>query len=110
MGGRAHRKFHGFNTAVCDAVQGVHDAALRVLHASNNAKNLRCRNKFGRHDAVQADGSGDAGVILSIAFGDDFGQVIITDCNGERMGNILHKADCSYKLFNVTYGEVVKEE
>jgi hypothetical protein len=26
------------------------------------------------------------------------------------MGAILAKADCSYKLFNVTYGEVIKEE
>ena len=47
--------------------------------------------------------------LIELVKGDEFGQVIITDCNGERMGNILHKAECSYKLFNVTYGEVVKE-
>ena len=48
--------------------------------------------------------------LIQLVKGDEFGQVVITDCNGERMGEILHKADCSYKLFNVTYGEVVKEE
>ena len=48
--------------------------------------------------------------LIELVKGDEFGQVIITDCNGERMGNILHKAECSYKLFNVTYGEVLKEE
>ena len=48
--------------------------------------------------------------LIELVKGEEFGQVIITDCNGERMGNILHKAECSYKLFNVTYGEVVKEE
>lgn len=47
--------------------------------------------------------------LIELVKGEEFGQVIITDCNGERMGNILHKADCSYKLFNVTYGEVCKE-
>ena len=46
--------------------------------------------------------------LVELVKGDEFGQVIITDCNGERMGNILREADCSYKLFNVTYGEVVK--
>ena len=47
--------------------------------------------------------------LIELVKGEEFGQVIITDCNGERMGNILHKAECSYKLFNVTYGEVLKE-
>ena len=47
--------------------------------------------------------------LIELVKGNEFGQVIITDCNGERMGDILHKAECSYKLFNVTYGEVVKE-
>ena len=46
--------------------------------------------------------------LIELVKGEEFGQVIITDCNGERMGNILHRAECSYKLFNVTYGEVVK--
>jgi DNA replication and repair protein RecF len=46
--------------------------------------------------------------LVELVKGEEFGQVIITDCNGERMGNILREADCSYKLFNVTYGEVVK--
>jgi DNA replication and repair protein RecF len=48
--------------------------------------------------------------LIELVKGEEFGQVIITDCNGERMGNILHKAECSYKLFNVTYGAIVKEE
>ena len=47
--------------------------------------------------------------LVELVKGDEFGQVIITDCNGDRMGDILHKAECSYKLFNVTYGEVIKE-
>ena len=47
--------------------------------------------------------------LIELVKGEEFGQVIITDCSGERMGEILEKADCSYKLFNVTYGEVVKE-
>ena len=46
--------------------------------------------------------------LIELVKGDEFGQVIITDCNGERMGDILHKAECSYKLFNVTYGEILK--
>ena len=46
--------------------------------------------------------------LIELVKGEEFGQVIITDCNGERMGNILHRAECSYKLFNVTYGEVAK--
>ena len=48
--------------------------------------------------------------LIELVKGDEFGQVIITDCNGERMGDILGKADCSYKLFNVSYGTVLKEE
>ena len=44
--------------------------------------------------------------LIELVKSDDFGQVIITDCNGERMGKILHDAECSYKLFNVTYGKV----
>ena len=48
--------------------------------------------------------------LIELVKGNEFGQVIITDCNGERMGDILHKAECSYKLFNVTYGEVIKGE
>lgn len=37
--------------------------------------------------------------LIELVKGEEFGQVVITDCNGERMGNILCKADCSYKLF-----------
>ncbi len=44
--------------------------------------------------------------LIELVKGEEFGQVVITDCNGERMGKILHDADCSYKLFNVTYGKV----
>ena len=47
--------------------------------------------------------------LISLVAGDDFGQIVITDCNGERMQGILDRAKCSYKLFNVTYGEVVKK-
>lgn len=47
--------------------------------------------------------------LISLVSGDDFGQIIITDCNGERMQKILDKAGCSYKLFNVTYGGTLKE-
>ncbi len=47
--------------------------------------------------------------LISLVSGKEFGQIIITDCNGERMQRILDKADCRYNLFNVTYGGVVKE-
>ena len=47
--------------------------------------------------------------LIELVKGDEFGQVIITDCNGERMGGILGRANCSYKLFNVSYGTIVKE-
>ena len=48
--------------------------------------------------------------LIELVKGEEFGQVIITDCNGERMGGILHRAECSYKLFNVSYGTVEREE
>ena len=35
-----------------------------------------------------------------------FGQIIITDCNGERMERLLDASSCPYKIFNVTYGKV----
>ena len=48
--------------------------------------------------------------LIELVKGEEFGQVIITDCNGERMANILAKAECSYKLFNVTYGKVLEDK
>lgn len=48
--------------------------------------------------------------LISLVSGEDFGQIIITDCNEERMRSILDRTNCNYKLFNVTYGTIIKEQ
>jgi DNA replication and repair protein RecF len=42
--------------------------------------------------------------LLRIVGGDDFGQIMITDCNKHRLQRTLSEAGAEYRLFNVTEG------
>lgn len=42
--------------------------------------------------------------LLRIVGGDDFGQILITDCNKHRLQRTLSEAGAEYRLFNVTEG------
>ncbi len=44
--------------------------------------------------------------LLKIVSGDDFGQIIITDCNRERIERLVGATGCAHRIFNVTYGRV----
>ena len=45
--------------------------------------------------------------LIELVKGKEFGQVVITDCNGTRIHKILDDAGCSFKLFKVDYGKIV---
>ena len=49
------------------------------------------------------------GELISIVSSEKFGQILITDCNRERMERLLEKGSTEYKLFEVTYGKVLEE-
>ena len=38
--------------------------------------------------------------------GEEFGQIIVTDCNEQRLRALLDRAGCSYTMFNVKEGSV----
>ena len=38
--------------------------------------------------------------------GEEFGQIIITDCNEQRLRSLLDRAECEYTIFNVKEGAV----
>lgn len=44
--------------------------------------------------------------LLTIVGGDDFGQILITDCNKLRLESTLERADKEYSLFMVEGGDV----
>lgn len=44
--------------------------------------------------------------LLSLVSGEEFGQIIITDCNRERLESTLSSANKCYKLFEVEGGDV----
>lgn len=46
--------------------------------------------------------------LIRIVAGDGFGQIIITDCNRERMKRLLDDAGCRHRIFDVTYGKVLQ--
>lgn len=46
--------------------------------------------------------------LLEIVSGDHFGQIFITDCNRERLDNILSRAEVDYSRFEVKDGTISK--
>jgi DNA replication and repair protein RecF len=44
--------------------------------------------------------------LLTLVSGEEFGQIIITDCNRMRLENTLQSAGKEYKLFTVAAGDV----
>ena len=46
------------------------------------------------------------GELIRLVAGEEFGQIFITDCNGERMQRLFDRVECEYKMFNVSYGKV----
>lgn len=45
--------------------------------------------------------------LISLVAGNNFGQIVITDCSHERMERLLENSGAEYKLFDVTYGKVL---
>lgn len=50
---------------------------------------------------------GRVGELLRLVSGEEFGQIVITDCNRERMERLLVGSGCPHKIFEVTYGKVI---
>ncbi|MDE6140042.1 MAG: DNA replication and repair protein RecF [Alistipes sp.] len=44
--------------------------------------------------------------LLSLVSGERFGQILITDCNKVRLQSTLDRAAATYRLFNVSEGEI----
>ncbi len=44
--------------------------------------------------------------LIKLVAGDDFGQIFISDCNKERLGQVLDKADVEYNIFEIERGAV----
>lgn len=44
--------------------------------------------------------------LLSLVSGERFGQILITDCNKVRLQSTLDRAAATYRLFNVSQGEI----
>ena len=44
--------------------------------------------------------------LVALVSDDKFGQIFITDCDGERMAKILEQGGKEYKIFNIKNGEV----
>ena len=40
--------------------------------------------------------------------GEEFGQIVITDCNEQRLRSLLDRAECKYTIFNVKEGVVAR--
>ena len=45
--------------------------------------------------------------LIALVASDSFGQIVITDCSHERMERLLANSGADYKLFDVTYGNVL---
>jgi DNA replication and repair protein RecF len=43
--------------------------------------------------------------LLKLTGGDDFGQILITDCNKHRLQHTLSEAGAEYRLFNINSGK-----
>jgi DNA replication and repair protein RecF len=43
--------------------------------------------------------------LLKLTGGDDFGQILITDCNKHRLQHTLNEAGAEYRLFNINSGK-----
>lgn len=46
------------------------------------------------------------GKLIELASGERFGQMLITDCDGERMAEVLRRSGRKFRLFDVSGGEV----
>ena len=44
--------------------------------------------------------------LIRLVASDGFGQIVITDCNEQRLRSLLDKAGCSYTLFRVENGGI----
>ena len=49
--------------------------------------------------------SGVEQLMRSVA-GEEFGQIVITDCNEQRLRSLLDRAGSQYTIFNVAEGEI----
>ena len=76
-GGGANGELHGLRRSVGDAVQGVHDTALRIFHSTHPVEDMGGGDEFGGDDTVQAQGANNAGVVLAVALGDYLGQALL---------------------------------
>ena len=46
--------------------------------------------------------------LVRLVSGDGFGQILITDCNEQRLRSLLDRAGCEYRHFGVKEGEVTE--
>lgn len=46
--------------------------------------------------------------LLKLVGGDDFGQILITDCNKHRLEHTLSEAGAEYRLFNIAEGSLTR--
>ena len=82
-GGVVGHELHGLGMAVGDLVQGVHHAALGVLHTPHHLEDLGGGEDLGGDDAVQAGGVGDARVVLPVGLGHHLGNALLHGEQGD---------------------------
>ena len=51
---------------------------------------------------------GRVGELMRLVAGEGFGQIVITDCNRERMVRALAPCGAEHTIFDVTYGRVIE--
>lgn len=101
------------------------DFALRKFGSQGQQKSFLTALKLAQYDIIEQRlnrkpllllddvfdklDSGRVESLLSIVSGDHFGQIFITDCNRERLDNILSRAEISYSRFEVEAGTITSK-
>ncbi|MEG2772331.1 MAG: DNA replication and repair protein RecF, partial [Alistipes sp.] len=73
-----------------------------VAQATNEKPILLLDDLFDKLDAGRVE------QLIQLVSADTFGQIIITDCNRERLSTILDKAGGDYSLFAVENGKIIR--
>lgn len=107
-----------------DMVLTISDHPLRKYGSQGQQKSFLIALKLAEH-TILADHVGERPMLLlddlfdkldmrrvaqllKLVGGDDFGQILITDCNKHRLEYTLSEAQADYQLFHITEGHVAR--
>ena len=90
-----------------DLVLRIDGYPLRKYGSQGQQKSFLVALKLAQYRIVGAD-MGRVEQLIKLVSGEEFGQIVITDCNKVRLETILGRQGGDYRLYVVANGEIAK--